>query len=321
MNPHDPHTRILEIHPVPFTRLLHRNIPSGGRERDGLGVPLLLQAIGDAASLGYHVLRIGGEEPLHCPALHALCGEAHRQGMQTTLDVPQSAITERLIDELRGAIDRVGIVLQGRPAVHGRVRKCHRTKLAREQGLAFNIIFTLTKRNLGDLEWAWRFAAEHGAAGLTVRAGEVGETQLASAWMVLEVLRDQHRGGLPAGFSEPHRYDLPVTPEQLTIWEQGLRQRPGTLGRVVSPLVIASDGTAVPLRQDFPRTLAFGDLRRQPLRLLAETWIARCSGSFAEVYGGALALAQESSDRTPQFFDLLAEEAGRSRPAAFAVAG
>jgi hypothetical protein len=97
MNLLDPEIRTLEVNPVPITRLLHRNFPSGLRERDGLGVPLLLQAIGEAASLGYNVLHISGDNPLDCPSLHPLCGEAHRHGMQTTLQLQQTALTPRLI--------------------------------------------------------------------------------------------------------------------------------------------------------------------------------------------------------------------------------
>src|SRR5215813_3968754 len=72
MNLHHPEARTLEVHPVPLTCLLHRNLPSGSRERDGLGVPLLLQAIGEASSLGYNLLHISGEDPLRCASLHSL---------------------------------------------------------------------------------------------------------------------------------------------------------------------------------------------------------------------------------------------------------
>src|SRR5215469_17207398 len=108
MSPHDPAIRILEVNPIPFTRLLHHTPASGVRERDGLGVPLLLQAIGDAASLGYNCLHISGSEPLHCPALHSLCGEAHSHGMTTAMQLKQRALTPSLLDELRGVVDSLG---------------------------------------------------------------------------------------------------------------------------------------------------------------------------------------------------------------------
>ena len=205
MNPLGPDTHTLEIHPVPFTRLLHRHSASGRPEEDGLGVPLLLEAIGEAASLGYNCLHLAGDEPLHCPALHSLCGEAHRHGMQATLQLKQGAITQRLVDELHGSVDLLGVVLEGRPAFQGRIRKCLRIKMARDRGIPVLVIFRLTRNNMNDLEWAAQFAAEHGASALVVRASNLSEDQLATAWMVLEFLRDLCRGRLSIGFEAPNR--------------------------------------------------------------------------------------------------------------------
>jgi Fe-coproporphyrin III synthase len=321
MNLLDPEIRTLEVHPVPFTRLLHRNFPSGLRDRDGLGVPVLLDAIGEAASLGYNLLRISGDNPLHCPALHSLCGEAHRHGIRTTIQLPQNELTQRLIGEFSGVVDRLAIVLDGRPIVRKRIRRCHRLTMLGQRQIPFAVIFTLTRSNLNDLEPAVQFALEHEAAALAVRTSELSEDQLATAWMVTEFLRDQCRGRLAIDFETPNRHCLPLGPGELMRWIETLAARPRTLGRVVSPLVVNSEGMLLPIRRDFPSAFAFGDLRRHSLRQLADSWIVQRGAAFAGAYADALARAQAGRSRYHKFFDLLSEEAGRSRPAVFAAAG
>jgi hypothetical protein len=320
MHPPVPDLRTLEIHPVPFTRLLHRYDSSGNRERDGLGVPLLCEAIGDAASLGYNCLHIAGTEPLHCPALHALCSEAHRVGMMATLQLQQREITPRLLDELNGSVDLLGVALDGRPASHGRMRKCHRIRMALDRGIPVVVIFQMGRGSMKDLEWAAHFAAEHGATALAVRASKLSSEQLATAWMVLEYFRDLYRGRLAMGFEAPNRFTLPTEPPDLMGWHYGLSDRPHNLGEIVSPLVIDCDGIVLPLRRDFPAEFALGDLRDHPLLDLARSWIDQQSADFARCYLDALRHAQAGGHRLTDFFDLLSEEAGRSRQAALAAA-
>src|SRR5437763_3914882 len=194
-----PHIRTLEIHPVPFTHLLDRYDSSGNREWNGLGVPLLFEAICDAASLGYNCLHIAGAEPLHCPALHALCSEAHRVGMMATLQLQQHDITPRLLDELYESVDLLGVALDGRPASQGRMRKCHRIRMAVDRGIPVVVIFRAGRQSLRDLEWSAQFAAEHGATALAVRTSNLSRDQLATVWMVLEFFRDLYRARLSIG--------------------------------------------------------------------------------------------------------------------------
>ena len=104
-------------------------------------------------------------------------------------------------------------------------------------------------------------------------------------------------------------------------WQRGLSARADTLAEVVSPLVIDSGGAVLPLRRNFPRALAFGDLWRKPLRELADFWIARRSSDFTRCYVEALSRTRAGGYTFTDFFDLLSEEAGRSCPAALAAAG
>jgi Fe-coproporphyrin III synthase len=321
MNLLGPDIRTLEVHPVPFTRLLHRYPPSGRWERDGLGVPLLLAALSDAASLGYTSLQIAGDEPLHCPALHSLCAEGHRHGMKTMLHVRQIQLNQRLLEELRGSIDVLGVVLDSKPSAHSRVRKCPHIRKARELGIGVAVIIRLTQTNMNELEWAAQFAVEHGASTLSVRARNISGDQLATAWMVLEFLRDVCRGRVRVGFEAPNRYCLPIESHELFEWQRRLAAQPEMLPEILSPLVIDPDGIVLPLRARFPREFALGDLRRHSLRELADFWIANRSAEFVSCYQEALIRALGDSDESNDFFDLLSEEAGRSPAAALAAAG
>ena len=278
MNPLGPHIRTLEVHPVPFTRLLNRYPSSGNGERDPLGVPLLLQAIGDSASLGYNLLHIAGDEPLQCSGLHSLCGAAHQAGMQTTIQIRQSLINERLLKELDGSVDLLGAVLEGRMVAHGRARKCPRLQLAREHGTAVAVIFKLTRSNLDDLEWATQLAAEHGARALLVRAPNLTPDQIDTAWMMIEALRDICRGRLEIGFASPNRYNLPPVPD-LTGGQHD-RISAASISDAISPLVIDNTGLVLPLFKGVPRSLQIGDLQQRTLPELARLWIARRSANL-----------------------------------------
>jgi len=318
MNPLGPHIRTLEVHPVPFTRLLNRYPSSGNGERDPLGVPLLLQAIGDSADLGYNLLHIAGDEPLQCSGLHSLCGAAHQAGMLTTIQIRQSLINGRLLKELDGSVDLLGAVLEGRMVARGHARKCPRLQLAREHGAAVAVIFKLTRSNLEDLEWAAQLAVEHGARALLVRASNLMPDQMDTAWMVIEALRDICRGQLEIGFASPNRYNLPPVPDLTGGQHDSISA--ALISEAISPLVIDSTGLVLPLFKAVPRSLAIGDLQQRTLPELARVWIARRSREFARAYGSAVSRTQ-SGEPECEFLDLLSEEAGRSREIAVAAAG
>src|SRR5262249_13857401 len=160
------------------------------------------------------------------------------------------------------------------PAIRGRIRRCHRIRMAVERGIPVVVIFKLHRANMKDLEWAAEFASEHGAAGLSVRTGSLSQDQLATAWMVVEFLRDLWRGRVAVGLEAPNRYSVPLETDGLYEWQSRLSTRTNSLSQVVSPLVIDSSGNVLPLRSEFPRTYSFGNLRRQTLREMAGPWIA-----------------------------------------------
>src|SRR5579862_8026021 len=132
-----PDIRILQIHPTRLCNLrcLHCYSSSGPRERGELGAPLLLQAIADAATLGYNVLSVSGGEPLLYGNLRALCEEAHRHQMLATLVTNGTVITAQKLYELRGSIDMIAISLDGAPERHNHIRGSSQAFQRMENGL------------------------------------------------------------------------------------------------------------------------------------------------------------------------------------------
>src|SRR5262249_11520170 len=136
MNLQGPCARTLELYPPPLDRLFYRSPSLEFMGPGCAGIPLLPAAIGEAAALGYSGLRFAGEEPLNFPALPPLSREAHLHNMTVSLEVAQGELNERLLEELRGSIDLLGVTLDGRPAVQGRIRRSHRIRAARDSGIA-----------------------------------------------------------------------------------------------------------------------------------------------------------------------------------------
>lgn len=312
-----PDIRILQIHPTRLCNLrcLHCYSSSGPEERDRLGAPLLIDAVRDAAALGYNVLSVSGGEPLLYAGLEALCREAQRHKMVTTLVSNGTLITPQKMQSLRGLLDMIAISLDGRPERHNRMRgaasafqKMERgIEIVRQEGIPFALVFTLTQDSLADLEWAADYAVSQGAVMLQVHpveqhgractelpGGALADRQLGAAWMAVECLRETHRGKLMIHLDALNRYRLPDSPGA---------------GGTVSPLVIEEDGTVVPLRYGFPRNLAFGSLHQRTLSAMAADWQRRHAAEFNELYRDTLRKVRASSRMFPNLYELLAQEA------------
>jgi len=278
MNLAIPEVRTLEIHTPNFGYLnasCRRSSSAAGRNE--LGVPLFLDAIRGAASLGYNFLAIAGEQSVLLPGLATLCREAHRMRMLTTLTTRCGLLTPRRLKALVHSVDLLGV----------RFEKAMGRGLdpVRRSGIPFALVFHLTPANMGELEAAASFASAQGAALLNVTpAGELSDSEMATAWMMIECLRDMHRGELVVQFEAFHKYRLPVEIGDLDKWRTGLEGKTRFLGELISPLVVEEDGTVVPLRHGLPRTLALGNLREGPLPEIAVRWISAGAARFCELY-------------------------------------
>jgi len=178
MNLHIPDVRILEVHSTPWTHPHSHFQPSTLlKAPKGLGLAPLLRGVADAAKLGYNFLHIAGAEPLRYAGLPALCREAHRQGMLTSMITRGMALTAPQLERLRFSIDLLGVEIEGRGA--GPARRVpaacttqtteQRLAAVRNSGIPFAIVFSLTSASLADLSWAAEFAVAQGAAMLHLR--------------------------------------------------------------------------------------------------------------------------------------------------------
>ena len=318
MNLHIPDVRILEVHPAPWSNLRNRCQPSSIlEERNDLGLPLLLHAVADAANLGYNFLNVSGDEPLRYPWLAALCREAHKHGMLTSMISRSMELTRPQLEWLRFSIDLLGVEIDGKGTIRNRRARSRgvqtteqRLAVVRESGIPFALVFSLTAASLAELEWAAEFAAAQGAAMLQVRpAGELTDEQMATAWMMVECLSDLQRGKLVIHLDAVNRYSLPTEPEDLASWKQDLEREARYLGEIVSPLVIEADGTVTPLRNGFPRRFAFGNLKNEGLAKMTERWIETQAGAFCKVYGTVLHKARTADRMFGDLYQMLSLEA------------
>jgi MoaA/NifB/PqqE/SkfB family radical SAM enzyme len=322
MNLHIPEVRILEVHPAPWISQRGNCQPSPIlEERNGLGLPPLLRGVADAAKLGYNFLNVAGEEPVRYPGLPALCREAHRHGMLTSMITRGTALTAPQLAWLRFSVDLLGVEIEGRAA--GRNRRAsapcaietteQRLAVIRDAGIPFAIVFSLTSSSLADLGWVAEFAAAQGAAMLHLRpSAELAGESMAAAWRKVETLWERHCGKLVIHFDAVNKYNLPAQPGDLASWMRDLECEARYLGEIVSPLVIEYDGTVTPLSYGFPRRFAFGNLRQERLTTMTKRWIESQAAAFCEVYGAVLQQARTADRSFGDWYLMLSLEAQRS---------
>jgi hypothetical protein len=268
--------------------------------RNELGVPLLKSAISDAAELGYNFLSIAGEQSLFYPDLNALCRQAHQKRMLTTLTTRSGLLSTRRVKSLIHAVDLLGIRYE---AGMGR-----NLEPVRQSGIPFALVFHLTEDNMGELEPISAFAATHGAAMMHVQiAEELSDQTMATVWMMIECLREIHRGELAMQLNVVNRYNLRFDALDLDRWLLSLTSDPNLLGERISPLVIDETGNVLPLCAGFPQSMGLGSLHDTPLAVMAADWIDNKAAGFCEMYQRVVRDARLFGD----LHQLLAEEAAR----------
>ncbi|ADG73808.1 Radical SAM domain protein [Cellulomonas flavigena DSM 20109] len=284
---------ILQIHPTRRCNLRCRHCysRSGPDVDEALTTALVRSVVEDAAALGYGVLGVSGGEPLLHPGLGELLRTARGAGMRTTVTTNGMLLTPRRVDELAGWVDVLAISLDGAPDSHVAMRGDPRafTRMAGRlehlaaSGTAFGFVFTLTQRNVHELDWVVRFAREVGAGLVHVHPLEPEGYALDNlpgavpdvvelGFAAVEALRVSQEACGPALqidvvsrrtlLSDPARFlALDAPPD-------------GPLGSWLSPLVLETDGTVVPLTYGFPRRHALGDVHTARLVDLAAQWDA-----------------------------------------------
>jgi MoaA/NifB/PqqE/SkfB family radical SAM enzyme len=329
-------SRILQLHPTLRCNLrcLHCYSSSGPDERTELPVGLLGDAIAAARTEGYTVVSISGGEPLMYRPLAELLERAHACGALTTVTTNGMLLTARHVAELVGRLDLLAISLDGPPESHNRMRASEhafvqmesRLDGLRASGIPFGFIFTLTQRNVHELDWVARFAVEHGARLLQIHPlEEVGRArhmlagdkpdELESAYAFLEAarLRELYAGQLTVQLDLVYGELLRAAPERAYA---DAVDRDAPLAELVSPLVIEASGAVVPLEFGFARAFALGNLREAPLPELAARWRRERLLAFERVCRGAFDHITAPTDLPfANWYDVVADQAEHLLPA------
>lgn len=293
-------SRILQLHPTRRCNLrcLHCYSDSGPEATDALPEAVAVRAVHDAAELGYTVLSVSGGEPFLYRPLRTLLETAKAAGMRTQVITNGLPLSAPMLASVADVLDLLAVSIDGTPAAHDRMRNSagafdrlvQRLPLVRDSGIAFGFLFTLTMFNVQDLEWAASFAVEQGARLLQVHPlGAAGRgaslpydipdrTEASVALFEAARLQSLHRDRLHLHVDVTTAGAL----DRLLIDDADATRADARLADALSPLVIEPDGTCVPLEYGFDRRFALGDITRQPLRDLADRWMADVLPSFRD---------------------------------------
>ncbi len=329
-------SRILQIHPTLRCNLrcLHCYSSSGPEQRGELGADLLCDAIVGARAEGYTVVSISGGEPLMYRPLAQLLVQAHACGMLTTVTTNGMLLTQRQLTELSGLLDLLAISLDGPPESHNRMRASpqafgkmlSRLDGLRDSGIPFGFIFTLTQRNVHELDWVASFAADQGARLLQIHPlEEVGRAQtllagerpdaLESSFAFLEAtrIRELYDDRLVVQLDLVHGDLLRAQPERG--YADSTRDA-SNLSDLVSPLVIEANGMVVPLQYGFAPAFALGSLFDASLGELAARWRREHATEFHQLCRQAFEDVTAPTDLPfANWYEVVAELANPAVPA------
>jgi MoaA/NifB/PqqE/SkfB family radical SAM enzyme len=287
-------SRIVQIHPTRRCNLrcLHCYSSSGPEVKETLDLDLLKDLLTDAAAQGYTVAGFSGGEPLLYKPLRKALEHAHGCGLITTVTSNGMLLDERRLEMLSGAADLLAISLDGVPESHDHMRAdanafstmASRLEGVRRSGIPFGFIFTLTQHNLHELEWVAAFALEQGAHLLQIHP-------LEEAGRAAERLAGARPDGIETGYAfllttalqeqlgDRMRVQLDLASRQ------GMEASPGCffadacpteadlpLAELVSPLIVETDGSVVPLEYGLGRRFQLGNLHQARLEDLAGRW-------------------------------------------------
>lgn len=248
----------------------------------------------DAAAEGYTVAGFSGGEPLLYDSLSLMLDHAHSCGLITTVTSNGMLLDERRLEALVGRADLLAISLDGVPASHDRMRAhprafelmSRRLASVRRSGIPFGFIFTLTQHNVNELDWVAQFAQEQGARLLQVHPLEnVGRArarlpggrpdEVESMFAQLEAVRLREQAGDRISIQVDIGDSRQIRSSPERVFAGDGPDPESDLSQLVSPLVVETDGTVVPLQHGFARSFALGNLHDASLRRLAEGWRER----------------------------------------------
>jgi Fe-coproporphyrin III synthase len=285
---------------------------SSPRGNAGLASALVVQAITDAAAIGFDVLSVSGGEPLMLPDLPDLLAAGKAGAMHVQLATNGWFLASERMRQAAPFLDLVAVSLDGPPALHNHMRGNPQAFARLEAGLpvlreiaagrfAFGLIHTVTTESWETLPWLADFAATAGARLLQLhpleRAGRAADDEtlaldadgLARAYILAAALRVDYAGRLHVHTDVLHRDHLPAPCDDA--------DAVATLGT----LVLEDDGTVVPYAYGFDRRFAVCNIHDTPL---AAAWPGYAAKMVPELRRQVRALhAELSVEGGPDLFN------------------
>ena len=280
---------ILQVHPTLRCNLLCRHCYSNSGPAAGLHLEneVLLDAVEDAASLGYEVLSVSGGEPFLYEGLTALLERAKDLGMFTQITTNGTLLTEERCRAMRENLDLMAVSLDGPSELHNEIRGSDHAfdrladglGVAKLVGLPFGIIHTLTRRSWPHLLWIAEFADRQGASLLQIHPLEhvgraashmlqdsLGEDDLLRSYLISLALSAKYEGAMAIQFDAVERAEFLRNTEWAYVSPWGIPQTLAAGPDSVRILVVEADGAVVPLSYGMSREFEICDLKRENLK-------------------------------------------------------
>ncbi len=237
---------------------------------------------------GYGVVAFSGGEPFLYPYFAPVLEAAKMLGLRRLAVTNGTVLTGARAAAL-ALLDLVAVSVDGREAVHNRIRRSPTAfarmlkglDVVRGAGIPFGIAHTVTRDSLPDLPWMAEFAVEQGARILQLHPlGMVGAAEeglagdgldgeiLARTWLTALALQADHGDRLTIHVDLFNRATLAARPE-LVVPGDGSDVGDSRLADILNPLVVMSNGELSPICHAMGPSLRFGRLGSEPLPQMA----------------------------------------------------
>lgn len=272
---------------------------SGPHETEELPARALIGFLEEAANEGYGVVAFSGGEPFLYDDFAAVLEAAKALGLRR-LAVTNGTVLTGARTKALALLDLVAVSVDGREAVHNRIRRSPTAfarmlkglAVVRGAGLPFGIAHTVTRDSLADVPWMAEFAVEQGARVLQLHPlGMVGAAKtglagagldgeiLARTWLTALALQAEYGERLAIHVDLFNRATLANRPE-LVVPGDGGEEREVLLSDILNPLVVMANGELSPICHAMAPALRFGRIGSEPLSEIARRFRATTLGDL-----------------------------------------
>lgn len=268
----------IQIHPTLNCNLYcsHCYSNSGPSSKIKLDVKIALQAITDAAKMGYKIISISGGEPLMYDGLDIILEHAKSCDMTTTITSNGTLLNNKKITKLEKYLDLMALSLDGPSQIHNEMRHSPDAfnlllsglENLKNSNLDFGFIHTLTQKSWQHLLWIAEFAVQNNASLLQIHPLELSgraNGNLNSSWpdddiltrgyLLATVLADKYADSTKIQFDVFDRDQVMKNPELVYASDLKTDLESATPSDLLSDLVVEADGTVVPISYGFSKKI------------------------------------------------------------------